>query len=123
MGRMGVAVVMWLVCFWLVIPVSVATSGEVDVGGGVAPTNEVGVGLPVVSSEEFVAKVTRMVGAIYKDVVQIAPQITLLVCLVGLVLGIFSQAARISVLWSIGALLLILWAPQIVGLVKHYTNQ
>jgi len=85
-------------------------------------TLNVGVGLPQVTSEQFTGKVNRMVGALYSDVVKIAPQITLLICVIGGVLGAFWREARVSVFWSIGALIFILWIPQIIGLFIHYTN-
>ena len=82
----------------------------------------VGAGLPQVTSEQFTGKINRLVGAVYGDAVTIAPQITLFICVAGGILSIFWREARMSVMWSIGALILILWAPQLIGLVIHYIN-
>ena len=83
----------------------------------------VGAGLPQVTSEQFTGKINSLAGAVYSDVVTIAPQITLFICVIGGILGIFWREARVSVIWSIGALVLILWAPQLIGLALYYTNQ
>jgi hypothetical protein len=83
---------------------------------------EVSAGLPTVTSDQFISKINRLVGAIYSDLMKIAPQITLLIIVLGAIVGIFWREARGTVIWSIGALLLIMWAPQIIGLVIHYIN-
>jgi hypothetical protein len=109
---------------FLLLPASVPAVAETmgaAVGDGLDAAN-VGMGLPQVTSEQFTGKVNRMVGAMYGDVVRIAPQITLLVCVIGGILGAFWKEARASVFWSIGALIFILWIPQIIGLFIHYAN-
>ena len=80
----------------------------------------VGAGLPTVTSEEFTGKITRIVGAIYQDVVKIAAPITILVCAVGALFGIFLREARHIVLWGLAGFIFILWIPQILGLFIHY---
>lgn len=81
---------------------------------------DIGAGLPIVTSDQFIGRFTRLVTAIYNDAVIISPQLTLFICIVGGFLGIFWKEARISVLWAIGVMLFILWVPQIIGLAQHY---
>ena len=118
-----ILLVTYLFCFLVLAPSTALAFTEEAVGnpGGVK-VHDVSAGLPTVTSEEFTGKLTRMIGAIYNDVIKVAPQITLLICIVGAVIGVFSQAARVSVIWSIGALLFILWIPQIIGLMRYYAN-
>jgi len=112
-----VCILLVLFCFAiLLLPLPVMSAVGTDVA-------EIGAGLPQVSSEEFNGKVNRMVGALYGDALKIAPQVTLIVFVVGGILGIFWREARASVAWSVGALILIMWAPQLIGLVIHYISQ
>ena len=79
-------------------------------------------GLEEVTSDEFTAKMGRIAEAIYQDVAKIAPMLTVVFIVIGTVIGIFWREARMSVAWSVLGLLLILWAPQLVGLVVNYAN-
>lgn len=88
-----------------------------------APMPDINTGLPTVTSEQFIAKITRIVKNIYEDAVEISPQLTLLACIVGGILGIILKEARKSVLWAFGGMLLILWAPQLIALTTHYASK
>jgi len=112
--------VLVLFCF-LLLGGPLAAMGATGAGQGDAAA--LGAGLPQVSSEDFNGKINRMVGALYGDALEIAPQVTLLVFVIGGVLGIFWREARTSVAWSVFGLVLIMWAPQLIGLVIHYINQ
>jgi len=106
--------------------VFIAPSGVVGGDGGWYNAAEAGTnisaGLEEVTSDDFTAKMGRIASAIYQDVAKIAPMLTVVVIVIGTVIGIFWREARMSVAWSILGLLLILWAPQLVGLIVNYAN-
>lgn len=87
-----------------------------------ATTNSpnIGTGLPVVTSEQFTAKVWRIVSAIYQDARQISPMLTLGIVSICAIFSIFFKAARSMILWAVAGMLLILWGPQLIALVQNY---
>ena len=115
MFRIGIT--LGMICFATLLALAPAPALGDD--GGVV----IGAGLAPVSSEDFNDKIGRMVGAVYSDAVKIAPLLTLIVFVGGGILGVFWREARISVAWSVAALILIMWAPQLIDLVIHYINQ
>ena len=114
MSRVGI--ILGLFCFVALLLPLPAFAAESDAGA-------IGAGLPQVSSEDFNDKISRMVGALYGDAVKIAPMITLIVFIVGGITGIIWREARMTVVWSVAALILIMWAPQLISLLIHYISQ
>jgi hypothetical protein len=88
--------------------------GELQQGGfaGVQP----------VSPEELGGKVGRIVDRVYSMAGDIAPKITVLVFIIGGLLLALVKEARKVIFWSIVGLMLVLWAPQIVGLIIGLMN-
>lgn len=74
-------------------------------------------GIPAVSSDEAMAKAQKIAGKIYGLASGVAPLLTLVILVVGGLLLFISKAARAAIFWAIIGMLVVLWAPQIVGLV------
>ncbi|MEW6697314.1 MAG: hypothetical protein AB1341_08200 [Bacillota bacterium] len=84
---------------------------------------DISTGLPIVTSEQFTAKASRIVAAVYKDAREISPMLTLAVITVCGILSIFFQKARQMILWAVVGMLLILWGPQLISLVQNYASK
>ena len=81
---------------------------------------EISTGIPTVTPEQAVSKAQRIVMNIYDSAVELSPLLTLSIFVIGGTVGVIYREARKLVLWSILGLLLILWAPQLVGLATYY---
>ncbi|AEG14421.1 hypothetical protein Desku_0821 [Desulfofundulus kuznetsovii DSM 6115] len=79
-------------------------------------------GVQPVSPEELGGKVGRIVDRVYSMAGDIAPKITVLVFIIGGLLLALVKEARKVIFWSIVGLMLVLWAPQIVGLIIGLMN-
>ncbi len=94
--------------------------------GGIAiaaEAPEINTGLPTVTSDQFIDKASRIVASIYQDAKDISPLITLGIVVVFGILGIFFQKARETILWAVISMLLILWGPQIISLIRGYAEK
>jgi len=76
-------------------------------------------GIPTVEPEQAVNIAMRIVMSIHSLAVDISPYLTLLIIIIGGILGIILTSARGMVLWAVVAMLLILWGPQLVGLFEY----
>lgn len=74
-------------------------------------------GLPEVTPEQFSGKINGIAGEIYGMAANVIPYISVAVIVIGTIIGIFIEKARMAVLWAILGLIGVLWAPQIVGFV------
>lgn len=86
---------------------TVAQPGRVDISTG----------LPTVTPDMFVAKINRMTNSIYGMARGVIPGISVVAIVAAFILGIVFREARPIVAWSLIGLLVVLWAPQIVGFV------
>lgn len=83
-----------------------------------APSQDgVSSGLPTVTPDEFSGKVNSTMGKVYSIVVSTVPYISVAVIAAGAILGIFSRRAWKVVVQTVLAIVLILWAPLILGTV------
>jgi len=87
-----------------------------SVGTGVSGI-DVSAGLPVVTTEQMVNKAQRIAGNIYGAAAGVIPYLALVVIIAGVVLGIFFKAARTLVFMALLALVIVLFAPQIISFV------
>ncbi|SFH34448.1 hypothetical protein SAMN05660649_04833 [Desulfotomaculum arcticum] len=97
------------------IPGYCVQSGELQLAADIPAIDT---GIPTVTPEQAVDKVKRIVISIHNSAVEISPYLTLLIIVIGGILGILIKSARAAILWAIIAMLLILWAPEIIGLVE-----
>ncbi|MGB9825376.1 MAG: hypothetical protein ACPLRU_01775 [Desulfofundulus sp.] len=79
-------------------------------------------GVQPVSPEELGSKVGRVVDRVYSMAGDIAPKVTVLVFIVGGLLLALVKEARKLIFWSVVGLMLVLWAPKIVGLIISLMN-
>lgn len=79
-------------------------------------------GIPTVTPDQFIDKFKRTVLSIHDLAVNISPYLTLLIFIVGAILGVVVKSARVAVLWAVIAMLVILWGPQLVGLFEYYKS-
>lgn len=107
---------------YLVIFLTLATPGHCGEAAEATVPN-VGTGLPVVTSEQFISKLVSIVQSIHTDAVVLSPQLTILIFIGGGILGIFIAEARKTVAWSIVGMLLVLWGPKLIALVYYYANK
>jgi len=77
-------------------------------------------GIPTVTPDQFIDKFKRIVLGIHDLAVNISPYLTLLIVIVGGVLGVIIKSARVAVFWAVIAMLVILWGPQLVGLFEYF---
>lgn len=115
------------------LPATAASGDEVassqaaeNAQGGSAgvPVNGVDVsfGLPKVTEQDALDKAARITGKIHRMASQIMPELTLVILVVGAVLGIFWGEARRMVLFAIIALVVVLWAPFLISLAISLLN-
>lgn len=76
-------------------------------------------GIATVDLEQAVNKAVRIVMSIHSLAIDILPYSTLLTIIIGGILGIILKPVRVTILWAVFAMLLILWGPQLVGLVEY----
>ncbi|NYE57130.1 hypothetical protein [Carboxydothermus ferrireducens] len=79
--------------------------------------SDISKGLPEVTPEQFSGKINGIAGKVYGVAANIIPYISVAVIVIGAIIGIFIEKARMAVLWAILGLIGVLWAPQIVGFV------
>lgn len=79
-------------------------------------------GVPEVTPEEFSGKINRMSDALYGTARSAIAAITIIALVIGVIAGIFFKGARVMVGFALLGLIVVLWAPTIVGFVISITN-
>lgn len=78
---------------------------------------DISTGLPTVTPDMFVSKINRMTDSIYGMARGVIPGISVVAIVIAFILGIVFREARNIVAWSLIGLIVVLWAPQIIGFV------
>jgi len=73
-----------------------------------------------VDSDQFVAKIERMASSLWQIAVKVMVPITIIILIVGGILAIFFDEARKRILYAIAGLVLVSWAPMLVGLIMKW---
>lgn len=76
-------------------------------------------GLPVVTEEEFTAKTNGVAMKIYNTAATVVPYVAVAVIAAGAIAGIFLKGIRKAILWAVGALVLVVCAPWLIGFVYN----
>lgn len=84
------------------------------------PGINVSAGIPLVTTDQAIAKASRMTGDLHRLATTVAPMVTVLVLVIGGLLFFFCTAARVAVVWSIVGLIVVTWAIPIVGYVMNW---
>lgn len=74
------------------------------------------------NSETFISKIDGMAGSFHQVAIKIAIPLTIIVLVIGAILGIFVSAARKMALFAIIALVIVFWAPLLVGMVVNWIS-
>lgn len=92
-----------------IAPVLAAGEGGVNVNNG----------LPVVTEKEFTAKTNGVAMKIYNTAVTVVPYVAVAVIAAGAIAGIFLKGIQKAILWAVGALVLVVCAPWLIGFVYN----
>lgn len=90
--------------------------------GSSSESVDVAAGLPKVTEQNALGKAARITSKIHGLASQVMPEITLVILVVGAILGIFWGQARRMVIFAIIALVIVLWAPFLVSLAVSLLN-
>ena len=97
------------------------TQGGSQTGSSIKtlPGMDISVGLPLVTTDQAVGKVNRIVSNLHRTAINIAPWVTIFVIVIGGLLLFITKSARAMILWAIIGLLVVIWAVPIVGYVMN----
>ena len=84
-------------------------------------TVDISTGLPTVTPNMFVSKINRITNSIYGMARGVIPGISVVALVAAVILGIVFQEARKIIAWSLIGLIIVLWAPQIIGFIVGAT--
>lgn len=120
----SVIISLFLLALVFFMPVKIMAADTIDVGTNTVSkaTDTIDVGIDTVSKASFTEKVNRMSAALYEGAAGIMAPLVIGILVIGGILAIFFKAARLIVVWSIGGLILVLWAPMIVQTVITWVN-
>ncbi len=82
-----------------------------------ATGSDISTGVPTVTSDTFVSKINSMANAIYTTARGVIPGITVVSLILGVVAMIILWDFRLRIGMILGGLIVVLWAPQIVGFI------
>ena len=86
-------------------PATASGSGSVNISSG----------LPVVTTQQAIAKSQRVTGQVYELIRNVAPHLVLIAICIAAVLSVFWRPARVSILVILLGYAVIEWGPQLVS--------
>ncbi len=95
-----------------------ATTTETTTTTPAAPSGtDISAGVPTVTSDTFVGKINSMTNEIYKTARGVIPGVTVVALILGVGAMIIFWDFRVRIGMILGGLILVMWAPQLVGFV------
>ena len=108
--------------FLMVVPVCAEPDNTVPVGDPVVAKDTINVGDASTDGKALIAKTEQMAKDLHQMASKLIIPITVMVLIVGGLVGIFLPLARQILIFAILGLVLILWAPMLVAIVANWAS-
>lgn len=108
--------------FLMVVPVCAEPDNTVPVGDPVVAKDTINVGDASTDGKALIAKTEQMAKDLHQMASKLIIPITVMILIVGGLVGIFLPLARQVLIFAILGLVLILWAPMLVATVASWAS-
>lgn len=99
----------------LILALAVCFACSVPAWASAQSGPDISYGIPTVTTQQAVAKADRVYAQVYDLVSAVSPGMTLIIVIAALFLSIFFKEAKKAIVFAGGALILVMWGPQIIG--------